>query len=82
MEDITAIVLNALLPYADIDLSVETNVRDAGITSLELMCAIQQLQDEIDCDIADEDFKNIQSVGDIVALFEAAASNRSSSILK
>ena len=57
-------ILRAIQPFAQMQLSLDTNLRDAGMGSLDQMCAVQSVQDEFNIE-----FKDIRTVRDIVNLF-------------
>ena len=72
-ESVQSRILRAIQPFAQVQLALDTNLRDAGMNSLDMMVAIQACQDEFDIDVSDEQFKDIQTVQDVVNLFKPVA---------
>lgn len=72
MESTETRVLRTIRPFAQCELKMDTRIADAGMDSLSLMCATQACMDEFNCNVRDEEFRVIQTVGDIVSLFQPA----------
>ena len=47
-------------------------VGDLGMTSFDLVNAVVAFEDEFDIEISDDNIKNIQTIGDIIAELEKA----------
>lgn len=69
MESVETRVLRAVQPFAQVELRLDSNLRDAGMGSLDIMCSVQAVQDEFDHDVNDEQFRDIKTVRDIAELF-------------
>jgi acyl carrier protein len=68
MESTESRVLRSIQPYAQSSLMLDSRLADAGMGSLDVICAVHAIEEEFDCMVETTDFHRIQTVSDIVRL--------------